>query len=78
MNDEESNDIDNNIPSWDKPCHLCGCPDFTWGFVWASELNRPPYRLIFVPEGYTPEDGGYHIEARRCKQCGNIQFYGSM
>lgn len=56
-------------------CHICGGHDFVWG-----ETRVYNGRVIAFHEGYSdpgsiPSSRAEPLHARRCSNCGNVQWF---
>jgi hypothetical protein len=56
----------------ERPCHLCGGRDYTWGHMFAQGINFIPEDSHWLTKAFR---AGMKLRARRCESCGNVQMF---
>lgn len=76
MDSDNPDQPERNFGPGENPCDICGYTEFYWGNMYARKPQSDELKLRFRPSQFDPDDGDYFIEARLCKNCGNIKLFG--
>jgi predicted nucleic-acid-binding Zn-ribbon protein len=58
----------------EQKCPICGATEYEWGRL-AVGKSVPGQSALFRPIDSTWNDDDVAINARRCVDCGNVQFF---